>query len=87
MLVGVRATVETRFRRSLRRARSGDPETLEVFRRRERQENSTDPTAQQLQATLRLADRVLDNDGGLDDLRQAIDRELAGCAALKMDRS
>jgi dephospho-CoA kinase len=86
VLVGVRATVETRFRRSLQRGRAGDPETLEAFRARELQENSIDPAAQQLEATFRLADRVLDNDGGLDELRQAIDRELSGCAGLTADR-
>ena len=44
--------------------------------KRERQENSTSPTGQQLEATLRLADGIIDNDGGLESLHHAIDRLL-----------
>jgi hypothetical protein len=77
VLFGVRASLENRFRRSRRRARPGDPDTLEGFRRRELQENSADPAAQQLEATFALADRVLDNDAGMDELRGAIDGLLA----------
>jgi dephospho-CoA kinase len=78
LLLGIRAGVETRFRRSLERARPGDPQTVEEFRERERQENSDDPAAQQLDATFRLADRVIDNDGNLDELHAVLERELAG---------
>jgi hypothetical protein len=77
VLVGVRASLESRYRRSLRRARPGDPETLEEFRRREQQENSADPEGQRLDATFRLSDRVVDNDAGLPQLRGAIDSILA----------
>ncbi len=75
-LLGVRASLETRFRRSLERARPGDPATVEEFRERERQENSTSPTGQQLEATLQLADGIIDNDGDLESLRHAVDRLL-----------
>lgn len=78
VLLGVRASEEVRFRRALDRGRTGDPETLEEFRERERQENTADPVAQQLEATFRLADRVLDNDGDLGTLHGAIDRLLEG---------
>ena len=81
VLLGVRASMENRFRRSLDRARPGDPATLEEFRSRERQENSDRPEDQQLDATFRLADRVMDNDGDLDALRAAVDRFLAVLAA------
>lgn len=77
VLIGVRAAAEVRFRRSLLRARPGDPSTLEEFRSREVQENRADPTGQQLDATFALADRVVDNDGDLDDLRRAVDRIVA----------
>ncbi len=75
-LVGVQAKTETRFRRSLDRARPGDPASLEEFQGRERQENSADPNAQQLAATFRLADHVIDNDADLDTLKVAVDRLL-----------
>ena len=76
VLIGVSAHSETRFRRSIARGRPGDPATIEEFREREDQENTTDPNAQQLEATFRLADRVIENDGGLEDLHRAVDRLL-----------
>jgi dephospho-CoA kinase len=76
VLIGVAAHSETRFRRSIERGRPGDPGTIEEFRQREEQENTTDPNAQQLEATFRLADHVIENDGGLEDLHRAVDRLL-----------
>ncbi len=72
VLLGIRAAVELRFARSLERARAGDPETLEGFKAREEQENSSDRAAQQLDATAALADHYLDNDGDLDQLNTRI---------------
>jgi dephospho-CoA kinase len=77
VLLGITAQPETRFRRSLERGRPGDPETFEVFQARERQENSSDPGAQQLGATFELADHVLCNNGDLDGLGSAVDELLA----------
>ena len=79
VLVAVRASVETRFARSLRRARPGDPATLDAFRERERQENASDPAGQQLERTSALADLVLENDGDLAALRASVGRLLAEC--------
>jgi dephospho-CoA kinase len=73
VLVGVRASLEGRFRRTLERARPGDPLTLEEFRERERQENSPDAKEQRLDATLALADEFLDNDTDLETLHRRID--------------
>ena len=74
VLIGVTAPLDTRFRRSLSRARPGDPTTLQAFAERERQENATDPTSQQLDETFRLADHVIDNAGDLEELKAAVDR-------------
>jgi dephospho-CoA kinase len=76
VLVGVSASLEVRFRRSLERGRPGDPRTLEEFRQREEQENTRDPNAQRLEATFRLADQVLENDGELEELHRDVDRLL-----------
>ena len=73
VLLGISAGPETRFRRSLERGRPGDPSTFEEFQRREQQENSSDPGAQQLGATYELADEIVRNDGDLDSLRVAVD--------------
>ncbi len=77
LLLGVNAPPRLRFERSLARSRPGDSATFEEFEDRERQENSSDPDAQQLLATLRLADRILTNDGSLDALRAEVDRAVA----------
>lgn len=77
VLIGVEAAREVRFRRSLERNRPGDPLTLEQFRLRELQENTTDPNAQRLEATFRMADRVLSNDGSLESLHSAVEQLLS----------
>jgi dephospho-CoA kinase len=76
VLVGVTAPAEVRFRRSVARGRSGDPLSLEEFESMERQENAADPTAQQLDATFRLADRTVDNHGDLVTLHDEVERLL-----------
>jgi dephospho-CoA kinase len=77
LLLGVDAPARLRFERSLARRRPGDPATFEGFEARERQENSEDSDAQQLLATLRLADRVILNDGTVEALRREVDRATA----------
>lgn len=75
-LVAVDAPAELRFMRSLKRARPGDPATLEEFMEREREENAADPHRQQLAATVALADLVVWNDGDFGDLHDCVDRLL-----------
>jgi dephospho-CoA kinase len=77
VLVGVTAPATLRFERSVARARAGDPKTLAEFEERERQENTAAPEAQQLDATFRLADRILENDGDLASLSAQIEALLA----------
>ena len=72
-LLGVDAPAELRFARSKGRARAGDPQSLAEFMARERQENSANPAGQQLQATIALADRVIENDGDLRALHGKVD--------------
>jgi dephospho-CoA kinase len=76
-LLGVDAPARLRFERSISRSRPGDPRTFEAFEERERQENSSNPDAQQLLATLRLADKVITNDGTLEALQREVDRAAA----------
>ena len=77
VLLSVAAREDLRFERSLARQRPGDPATLEEFRAREAQENSKDPAAQQLSATAALADAVVENEGGLEELGAQLDRLLS----------
>jgi dephospho-CoA kinase len=73
VLVGVTAPPEIRFARSRIRARPGDPSSIEAFLAREREENSSNPAGQQLQATFELADRVIVNEGDLRALHVKVD--------------
>lgn len=73
VLIAVAAPEDLRFERSLSRARPGDPQSLDEFRDRERQENSKDPAAQQLSATAALADVIVLNDSDLDQLAANLD--------------
>jgi len=84
LLLGVDAPARVRFLRSLARCRPGDPVTFEEFEERERQENSSDPDAQQLAATLGLADRVVTNGGSIEALHAEIDRVLAAPGSLPL---
>jgi dephospho-CoA kinase len=72
LLLGVDAPQALRFERSLRRGRIGDGATLEEFARKEARENSTTEAGQQLQATLAMADCVVDNDSTLDALHARV---------------
>ena len=81
VLLGVDAPAELRFRRSAARGRPGDPGTIEAFHSREAQENTSNPTAQQLAATFALADRLLSNEGDLEALQLQVERLVAALDA------
>ena len=76
VLVGVDAPAELRYARSRSAHGRAIPESLAEFMARERQENSANPAGQQLEATIALADRLVQNSGDLDDLHLAIDELL-----------
>ena len=75
-LLGIDASMELRFERARLRGRLGDGDTLDEFRQREEEENTADPAAQQLRATLALADAQVRNDGSLSDLERQVDEIL-----------
>jgi dephospho-CoA kinase len=72
VLVGIDAPIEIRWRRARRRGREGDADELAEFRAQEERENADRPESQQLRRTLALSDRVVLNDGTLEDLRERI---------------
>jgi len=62
------APLEARFERAVARKRPGDADTLQEFiRQEEREFASSNAAAQQLLETERLANRVIENDGTLED--------------------
>lgn len=68
VLVAVDARVDVRFERERSRRREQAPLTFEAFKALEAMEETTDRNAQQLGATIALADRVLPN----DDTKEAL---------------
>lgn len=67
------APLEARFARSLARARAGDAQTLQDFiRQEEREFASSNAAAQQLLETERLANRVIENNGTLDEFSSRV---------------
>lgn len=73
VLLSVDALPQTRFERLRLRARIGDPETFEAFvALEERELVSDDPTTQQLNATIALADHTLMNDAGMEELERSV---------------
>lgn len=85
-LVSVDAPVEVRFERLKNRRRAGDPETLDAFLAAEKRElESDDPAAQQLEATMELADFWLNNDDGPEALAASV-RNVFREAAAKITR-
>ena len=73
LLLGIGAPVNIRFERLLKRSRAGDSKTPEEFRKHEKQENTSNKNAQQLDETLKLAGKIIKNDSSLKELHNKID--------------
>jgi dCMP deaminase len=72
------ASVKTRFERSLLRARENAAATFEQFAAEEERELiSENPAAQQLVATIALADSVIENNGTMEALHGKLDEILS----------
>ena len=74
ILVGVDAPVELRFKRAVERDRVGDAETLEKFKQLEERENLKNKTGQQLDECLKAVDKIIVNDGSLEELHNKVDQ-------------
>ena len=81
VLLGVDAAVEVRFERESKRGRESAPATLAEFKRLEDRENTSNPNAQQLDATMGLADHRLQNDGTLAEFEASVSDVLARIGA------
>ena len=71
-LLGVDAPVALRWQRAVARGREGDLPDLQTFVAREERENLDSPDSQQLRRTLALADRVVVNDGTVEELLERV---------------
>ncbi|MBU4457371.1 MAG: AAA family ATPase [Candidatus Omnitrophica bacterium] len=76
VLLGIDAPVEVRFKRSLKRRRPGDAETLQDFIEKEKRENLNNPENQQLKKCIEMADVVIVNDSAMDEFYRKIDEAI-----------
>ena len=76
LLVGVDAPVALRYQRARERARSDDAVTLEEFIAQEEAELSGNENEQQLERVFRMCDRIIINDGTLEQLYAKVEELL-----------
>lgn len=84
LLLGIDAPANIRFERLLKRGRAGDSKTPEEFRKHEKQENTSNKNAQQLDETFKLAGKIIKNDGSLEELHKKIDELLDELSRVKL---
>ena len=73
VLLAIDAPVEVRFARVAARGRDESAADLESFRKKEEQERTGGATAQQLEACMAAADRLILNDGTIPDLHRKLE--------------
>ncbi|MBE3124263.1 MAG: hypothetical protein IMZ57_01225 [Acidobacteria bacterium] len=73
VLLAIDAPVATRFARVAARGRDESAADLESFRKKEEQERTGGATAQQLEACMAAADRLILNDGTIPDLHRKLE--------------
>lgn len=76
ILLAVDAPIEIRYERARTRGRDESAATLEDFRKKEEMEMTGNESAQQLARCMVLADRLIINDGTLDDLHRRLEESL-----------
>ena len=76
LLIHVAAPIEQRFERIKKRNRESDPKTIEELKQKELQEQSSDPTHQQLHLVTGMADITINNDLTLENFYKKIDKFL-----------
>jgi dephospho-CoA kinase len=76
ILLAVVAPAALRFERVQKRGRNESASTLDAFIKKEAQERSDNPDAQQLDRCLAMADRTIVNDGSLEELHRKLEELL-----------
>ncbi len=76
ILLAIVAPAALRFERVQKRGRNESASTLEAFIKKEAQERSENPDAQQLDRCLAMADRTIVNDGSLEELHRKLEEFL-----------
>ena len=80
VLMHVSARPEMRLERMKQRGRESDPQTLPDFLALEERELSSDPAAQQLHQVESMADVIVENNGTIEEVQQAVHGVIQGIA-------
>lgn len=75
-LLGIQASSKIRYERAMVRGRDEGASSLEGFMAQERREMSSLPTAQQLHTCFEMADIIIENNSGIDELHKKLERFL-----------
>lgn len=75
-ILGIDAPKKLRYQRLLKRGRLGDLKNFKEFIQAEKRENSEKKYAQQIGKCIKLADKIIVNNGSLKELEQKIDNFL-----------
>jgi len=73
VLLAVDAPAPLRFERVMLRGRNESAATLEEFVRKEAEEMSNNPAAQQIHRCFKMADAVVRNDGGIEEFHRCLE--------------
>jgi len=73
ILVGVDADAKIRFERLMKRKRAGDSKTFEEFMEHEKKENNNEGSGQQLDKCLKMADKIIDSNGAIEEANNDLD--------------
>jgi dephospho-CoA kinase len=73
VLLAIDAPVEIRFARVAARGRDESAGDLEAFKKKEDEERAGGAKAQQLEASMAAADRLIVNDGTLEEFRRKLE--------------
>ena len=73
VLLAIDAPVEARFARTALRGRDESAGDLEAFRKKEEEERAGGASAQQLEACMAAADRIIVNDGTIPEFRRKLE--------------
>lgn len=76
ILIGIDAPVNIRFKRSLKRKRPGDAQTIQEFIEKEDRENKASFENQQLKKCLSMADVVIINDSTIEEFHRKVDEAI-----------
>jgi dephospho-CoA kinase len=73
IFIGVDTDEKIRYKRILKRARTGDAQTFEEFAEHEKKENNNESAGQQLDRCMEMADKIIKSNGTIEEANKDLD--------------